>query len=101
MWPLVLVASLGCWLEKVAGLLVPQQLLAGARTRLAVAALPVALLTGLVVTGTVADGRSFLLDARLVGIAVAVVLAVLRAPLLGVLLPAIAATALARALGMA
>lgn len=97
MWPLVLVASAGCWCEKALGLLIPQRWLAGARRRAGLLALPVALLAALIVVGTVADGRGLVLDARVPGLAVAIVLALRRASLLVVLLGAVVTTALVRA----
>lgn len=98
MWALVLVASLGCWLQKVLGTVVPQRLLAGPRTRAAVIGLPVALLGALVATGTLADGRVLVLDARFAGAVTAALLAVLRAPFLAVLVAAVLVTAVTRAL---
>lgn len=61
--------------------------------------LPSALLAALVLTETV-DGphRSVVIDARSAGLAVAAVALALRAPLIGVVLLAAAATALLRAL---
>lgn len=60
--------------------------------------LPAALLAALVVVSTVADGRDLVLDARIVGVAVAGVALRLRAPFAVVVLAAVAATALVRAL---
>lgn len=97
MWPLVLVSSVGCYLLKLVGLAVPQKLLEGPGARAAVLALPVALLSALVLTGTFGNAAALTLDARAVGLVVAVVLAARRAPLLVVLLGAVVATALTRA----
>lgn len=98
MWPLVLLSSVGCYLEKLLGLAVPQRLLAGPGARAAVLALPVALLAALVLTGTFGRGTALVMDARAVGLVVAVLLAWRRAPLLVVLGGAVVATALTRAL---
>jgi hypothetical protein len=57
-----------------------------------------ALLAALVVTQTVVSANDLVLDARLVGVAVAAVALVLRAPLLVVVVLAAASTALIRAL---
>ena len=54
------------------------------------------LLAALVVTQTFVSDRSLVLDARVVGLAAAIVAVLLRAPLLAVLVVAAAATALAR-----
>ena len=97
MWPLVLVASVGCWVEKLLGLVVPQRWLAGAATQAAVVAVPVALLAALVAVGTLADGSALVVDARLGGLAVAGVLVWRRAPFLVVLVAAVATTAALRA----
>jgi hypothetical protein len=55
-------------------------------------------LAGLVATGVVSIGQDVVLDARLVGLAVAVVALMLRAPLLVVVVAAAAATAIVRLL---
>jgi hypothetical protein len=59
------------------------------------------LLAALVVNQTVADGRALVLDARVAGVAAAVVALMLRAPLLVVLAAAAGVAAAARALGAA
>jgi branched-subunit amino acid transport protein len=66
-----------------------------------IALIPAALLTALVVTQTFAshDGRALVLDARAAGIAVAVVAATRRAPMLVVLVLAAGTTALLRLAG--
>jgi uncharacterized membrane protein len=57
-----------------------------------------AVLAALVATGALSTGRDLVLDARLVGMAAAVVALVLRAPLLVVVVAAAAATAIVRLL---
>jgi hypothetical protein len=59
------------------------------------------LLAALVVGQTLGDGRALVLDARLAGVAAAVVALLLRAPLLVVLAAAAGVAAGARALGAA
>jgi hypothetical protein len=59
------------------------------------------LLAALVVSQTVADGRSLVLDARVLGVSAAAVALTLRAPLLVVLAAAAGVAAGARALGAA
>ncbi|WP_370326303.1 AzlD domain-containing protein [Euzebya sp.] len=66
-------------------------------TRLAVL-LPAALLAGLTLSSTVADGRALTVDARLVGLLAAAAALRLRVPFIGVVLIAAAATAAVRAL---
>ena len=67
-----------------------------ARASNAVELLAPAVLAALVVTQTVADGRSLVLDARAVGVAAGATAIVLRLPLLAVIGAAAAATALVR-----
>lgn len=64
-----------------------------------VGALAPALLGALVVTNTVGDGQSLVLDARVLGVGAAAVCIALRAPLLGAVVVAAGVTALARAVG--
>jgi branched-subunit amino acid transport protein len=61
--------------------------------------LPPSLLSALVVSEALADQGRLVVDARLVGLACAVVALVLRAPVLVVVVVAAASTAVARALG--
>lgn len=61
--------------------------------------LPAPLLAALVVTSSVADGRSLVVDARLVGLVAAALALRARAPFVLVVLVAAAATALARLVG--
>jgi branched-subunit amino acid transport protein len=60
-----------------------------------------AVLAALVATGAFALDQRLVLDARLVGMAAAVVALLLRAPLLAVVVVAAAATAIARLVGFA
>ena len=62
------------------------------------ARLPAALLAALVVVSTVADGRSLVLDARIVGVVAAGIALKLRAPMAVAVVGAVAATALVRLL---
>src|SRR5690625_2469771 len=61
--------------------------------------LPAALLAALAATQTVGDGAALTLDARIVGVGVALVAVLLRAPLPVVVLVGAAGAALTRALG--
>ena len=94
MWTAILVASAGCFALKLAGLSVPARVVGSGR---AVALLPVALLAALVGIQTFASGTSLVLDARVAGLAAALVAVRLRAPFLVVVACAAAATALVRA----
>lgn len=102
MWAGILVAALGCYLIKLAGLSLPASVLDNTRVRRLAAVVPVALLAALaaVQTLSVADAgqMSLQLDARLAGVAVAIVAIRLRAPFLLVITLAAATTAGARLL---
>lgn len=88
MWFVVVVASIGCYLSKLAGYLVPRHVLDNPRVGRITALLPVAMLSGLVVVQTIGAGQGVLLDARLAGVAAGFVALLLRAPFLVVVLVA-------------
>ena len=88
MWPLVLIASVGCYALKLAGHSVPQGVLDRPRVRRTAALLPVALLAALVVVQTFGSGQALVVDARLPGVAAAAIALVLRAPFLVVVVVA-------------
>jgi uncharacterized membrane protein len=90
-WLPILIASGGCFALKLAGLSLP------ARDARAIAVLPVALLAALVGIQTFASGDALVLDARVAGLAAALVAVRLRAPFLVVVTVAAATTALLRA----
>ena len=94
MWTAILIASAGCFALKVAGLSIPARLIEDSR---AIAVLPAALLATLVGLQTFASGDALVLDARVAGLAAALVAVRLRAPFLVVVMSAAAATALVRA----
>jgi branched-subunit amino acid transport protein len=81
-WIAVLGGSLGCYALKLAGVSVPERVLESALLRRVAAALPIALLAALVVTQTLATGRHLHVDARVAGVAVAVLAVLRRAPFL-------------------
>jgi len=97
MWPAVLVACGGCYILKLAGMSLPERVLADRRVRRIGALLPVALLSALVATQTFTTGQDLTLDARAAGLAVAAAAVVRRAPFLVVVVGAAGATALVRA----
>ena len=100
LWVAILVASVACFVLKLAGYLVPESALAGERTSRVTTLLPVALLSALVVVQTViGDAGSIVVDARLVAVGAALVLVLLRANFLVVVLAAGAVAAGLRALG--
>ena len=101
MWFAVLAGSLGCYLEKLLGYLLPPAVLENATTRRVFGLMPVALLAALVAVQTFAVGTSLALDARVAGLAVAVVALLLRAPFLAVVVLAGVTAGGLRALGWA
>ena len=96
LWVAVLVTAAGCYLLKLAGLSVPQAVLEHPVVERVADLLPVALLAALVAVQVFAEGQALVVDARLVGLAVAVVALLFRAPFLVVVLLAAAAAALVR-----
>jgi len=98
MWAAVVAGSFGCYVLKLAGVSVPERVLADPRVRRIGALLPVALLSALVATQTFTTGQDITVDARAAGLAFAAVAVLLRAPFLVVVAGAAGTTALVRAL---
>ncbi len=98
MWAGVLLGAAGCYGLKALGLLVPRRVVDHPQARHIADLLPVALLAALTVTQTFSDGKALVIDARVVGVAVALVAIKLRAPFLVVVVLASAVTAVVRAL---
>lgn len=98
MWMGILVGAVACYALKLAGLSVPQKVLQDRRAQMIAALVPVALLSALTVTQTFSQGHRLSLDARAVGLAVAVVAVSRRAPFLVVVCAAAASAALFRLL---
>jgi branched-subunit amino acid transport protein len=96
MWAAVLIGSAGCYVLKLAGLSVPRRVLDDPRVRRVAALLPIGLLAALAAVQTFADGRHLTVDARVAGVAVALVAIWRRAPFLLVVGLAAATTALLR-----
>jgi branched-subunit amino acid transport protein len=96
-WTGVLVASVACYLAKLAGLSVPDRVLRHPRVSLAADLLPIALLSALVAVQVFGAERALVLDARVVGLGVAVVALLLRAPFLVVVAVAALTAAAVRA----
>jgi Branched-chain amino acid transport protein (AzlD) len=96
-WTAILVSALGCYLLKLAGLSVPARWLEAPAVQRIAALLPVALLAALAAVQALATGTHLVLDARLAGVAAAVVALVLRAPFLVVVGVAAATAAGVRA----
>jgi len=95
-WVAILGAGAGCYLLKLAGLSVPSRVLDRPLVERIADLVPVALLSALVAVQVVGQGHELVLDARLAGLGVAVVLLLLRAPFLVVVFGAALAAALLR-----
>jgi Branched-chain amino acid transport protein (AzlD) len=98
-WAAILVTSAGCYLLKLAGLLVPRAWLEQPTVARVAALIPVALLSALAAVQTFAIGNRLVVDARLAGVAAAVVALLFRAPFLVVVFVAAGTAAAVRALG--
>ena len=96
MWPAIALTALGCYLLKLTGLSVPDRVLDRPFVRRLADLIPVALLGALVAVQAFSTGEHLRLDARLAGVAVAVVALLARAPFLVVVVAAAATTALLR-----
>jgi Branched-chain amino acid transport protein (AzlD) len=99
-WAAIILGSLGCYVLKLAGYLVPTELLERPLIRAVAGLLPIALLSSLVVVQTAAAGTALVVDARLAGLLVAIVALTLRAPFLLVVIAAAVTAAGVRALGL-
>lgn len=97
-WTAVLLAALGCYLLKLLGMSVPGAVLEHPVVERVADLLPVALLAALVAVQALADGPALAADARLAGVAVAVVALLLRAPFIVVVGLAALTAALVRLL---
>ncbi len=92
----LIVMTIGTFALKSAAPLVLGDRALSVRVQHVVALLPAALLAALAIVSTVGDGRSIVIDARLVGLIVAGLALWRRAPFVVVILLASAATALTR-----
>ncbi len=100
-WAAVLLGSLGTYLAKLSGYLIPASVLDRPLVRRIAGLLPIAMLAALVAVQTFSDGQSLVLDARAAGLAVAIVALMLRAPFLVVVLVSAVTAAVLRGLGWA
>ena len=94
LWTVVLVAAVGCYLLKLAGLSVPAAWVERPWVTRIVEFVPAALLAALVAVQAATSDGALVADGRLVGLAVAALALALRAPFVVVLLLAGVAGAL-------
>lgn len=99
MWVTVLVASGGAFLEKLLGFLLPHSFLERESVRRMTVLLPISLLSALVIVQTFSIDSAISVDARLLGVVVAVIALILRAPFIVVVVLAAAVTGIVRWLG--
>jgi hypothetical protein len=97
-WVAVLVAAVGCYLLKLAGLSVPPGVLERPVVARIADLLPVALLSALIGVQVFASGQHLVVDARVVGLGFAFVALTFRVPFIVVVFGAAASAALVRLL---
>jgi len=98
-WLVVVAVGIGTIAIKAAGPVLMGGRPLPERARGVVALLAPALLAALVATNTFGSGQQLVADARLIGVAVAALALLLRAPVLAVVVVAAAAAAVSRLLG--
>lgn len=98
MWTAILLAGLGCYLLKLAGLSLPERVLEHPTVERVADLIPVALLAALVAVQTFSSGPGLVLDARALGLGFAVVALLLRMPFLVVVVGASVVAAVTRLL---
>ncbi len=99
-WLAIVVAGVGCWALKAAGLSVPPRVLERPLVERVADLIPVALLSALIAVQVFTTGHRLTVDARALGLGAAVVLLLLRAPfLVGVFGAALAAALVRLAVG--
>jgi len=96
MWTAVLLAGVGCYLLKLAGLSLPERVLEHPTVERVADLIPVALLAALVAVQTFSSGPELVLDARALGLGFAVVALLLRMPFLVVVVGASVVAAVTR-----
>jgi branched-subunit amino acid transport protein len=99
LWLAVLIAAVGCYVLKLAGVSLPESILNHPKVQRVAQFLPIAMLSALVAVELFDGGRSYALDWRtLAGVAAGVIALLLRRGFLVVFMTAISVTALLRLL---
>lgn len=98
LWLGIIVSAAGCFALKIAGLSVPERVLAHPLTVRISDLIPVALLGALIAVQVFADGTRVVVDARLAALGVAALLLWLRVPFLPMVVAAAATAAALRLL---
>lgn len=100
-WFAVLVSSIGAFVLKFMGYLIPVRFLEHPRMQFVIGLLPIGLLAGLIVQQTFASGHNeILIDGRLLGAGIAIVASARKWPFISIVFIAAAATATARYFGL-
>ena len=95
-WWAILGAGIGCYLLKLAGMSIPARVLERPLVERIADLIPVALLAALIAVQVFATGGHLTVDARVAGLAAAVVALLLRAPFLVVVVTAALTASLLR-----
>ena len=95
-WATIVIAGIGCYALKLAGLSVPATVLERPVVQRIAGLIPVALLSALVAVQVFSTEHRLVLDERAAGLAMAVALLILRAPFLVVVVGAALTAALLR-----
>ena len=96
MWIAIVATGVGCYLLKLAGLSVPTKVLERPVVERIADLMPVALLSALIAVQVFASGQRLVVDARVVGLGVAFVALLFRAPFIVVVFLAAGSAALVR-----
>jgi uncharacterized membrane protein len=100
LWIPVLVATAGTYAFKAAGYFVPDRFTQHPHFNQVARLLPIGLLTGLIAVQTFAAGQAIVLDGRIVGAGVAVLLLMRKMPFIIVVFTAAFVTAVGRHFGL-
>ena len=96
LWVAIMVLGVGAYLLKLSGYAIPEWVLEKPRVRRGATLIPIGLLAALTVVQVFGDGQSLAVDARVAGLAFAVVALMLRMPFLVVVVGAAVVAAVVR-----
>lgn len=97
-WLPIAAVVIGCFALKLAGTSLPPRIVSEPRVAAMAALVPIALFAAVIALQTVAGDRAYAVDARLAGLAVAVVAVWAKAPFVVVVIGAAATAAIVRAI---
>ncbi len=95
-WTVVIASSVIAFILKITGYIVPEKYLEKPTIKSITNYVPIVMLSALVIVQTFAQGQTIVLDARLLGLIVALILLLLRAPFIVVVISAAFVSALFR-----